>query len=231
MNQMNQIILEGRLTKEPEQRTFGDDGVRKGARLSLAVNRYYKNKDGEKEQETSYFDVEAYGPLAEKAAGAEKGKKIRVTGHAYQRTWKDESGKTHSRIVVLADAIDFERPGLLIGNLNQIILEGNLSEDTRQKAEGKKPAKFSIATNRSWEGNDGEWKNKATFIDVDAFGKEGEFASGLQKGQTVRVVGRLKQDRWIDGEGKNQAKISITAEHVEKKREISHKKDEPEVGR
>ena len=37
----------------------------------------------------------------------------------------------------------------------------------------------------------------------------------LQKGRGVRVVGRLKQDRWADQEGKNHDRVKIVAEHVE----------------
>ena len=37
----------------------------------------------------------------------------------------------------------------------------------------------------------------------------------LAKGRGVRVVGRLKQDRWTDQEGKNRSRIKIVAEHVE----------------
>jgi single-strand DNA-binding protein len=35
------------------------------------------------------------------------------------------------------------------------------------------------------------------------------------KGRGVRVVGRLKQERWQDGDGKAQSKIIIVAEHIE----------------
>ena len=37
----------------------------------------------------------------------------------------------------------------------------------------------------------------------------------LTKGRGVRIVGRLKQDRWEDQEGKTRAKVHIVAEHVE----------------
>ena len=40
-------------------------------------------------------------------------------------------------------------------------------------------------------------------------------AENLKKGRGVRVVGRLKQDRWTDPEGKSRSKVKIVAEHVE----------------
>jgi single-strand DNA-binding protein len=40
------------------------------------------------------------------------------------------------------------------------------------------------------------------------------------KGRSVRVVGRLKQERWNDTDGKARAKIAIIAEHVEFRPEV-----------
>ena len=54
------------------------------------------------------------------------------------------------------------------------------------------------------------------FFEVEAWGRLAE-ACGNQgrKGRGVRVVGRLKQDRWTGSDGKNHNKITIVAEHVE----------------
>jgi len=54
------------------------------------------------------------------------------------------------------------------------------------------------------------------FFDVEAWGKLAEACSNHgRKGRGVRVVGRLKQDRWVGTDGKNHAKVAIVAEHVE----------------
>ena len=230
MNQLNEVILEGNLVNAPLQTTFGDN--KKKCHLNLACNRYYKNREGETVQEASFFDVVAFGPLSEKVSMGEKGQKIRIEGHLKQQTWMDEVGKRHSKLIVIADKVDFEAPGRVINNTNNVILEGNLVKDPDQKiTDGdKRPAKFSIATNRSFRKGE-EWIQETSFIDVDAFGAAGKFASGLEKGQSIKIEGRLKQDRWKDGEGKTHSKISITADKVEKKRGISRKKEEPEMGR
>jgi single-strand DNA-binding protein len=47
----------------------------------------------------------------------------------------------------------------------------------------------------------------------------------LAKGRGVRVVGRLKQDRWEDPEGKTRSKVHIVAEHVEFKPRPAEKPD------
>ena len=48
----------------------------------------------------------------------------------------------------------------------------------------------------------------------------------LAKGRGVRVVGRLKQDRWEDPEGKTRSKVHIVAEHVEFKPRPAEKPEE-----
>jgi single-strand DNA-binding protein len=58
-------------------------------------------------------------------------------------------------------------------------------------------------------------ETEVSFFDIHAWGKLGETVSGKSKGQGVRVVGRLKQDRWIDQTGKQCSKVVIVAEHVE----------------
>ena len=230
MNQMNQVLLEGNLVAAPEQKEIGEG--RNVSHLSVAVNKFYKDKNGEKQQEVSYFDVDVFGSLSDKVSKAEKGQKIRVVGRLEQAQWKSAEGKNMSKLLVVAESIELERPGLVINNSSQIILEGNLTAAPEQKeiGEGRKVSKFTIASNKSYKKNE-EWVEKTSFIDVDAFGKTGEIASGIAKGKTVRIVGELKQNRWTDANGKNRSKISIVAEHIEKKREITKKDPGMDMGR
>jgi single-strand DNA-binding protein len=51
----------------------------------------------------------------------------------------------------------------------------------------------------------------------------------LKKGRGVRVVGRLKQDRWTDADGKPHSRVLIVAEHVEFKPQL--KKQDGEAGK
>ena len=65
------------------------------------------------------------------------------------------------------------------------------------------------------------------FFDIEAFGKLAESCQSQgHKGRGVRVVGRLKQDRWDGADGKQHSKISIVAEHAEFRPEF--KKDDAE---
>jgi len=59
-------------------------------------------------------------------------------------------------------------------------------------------------------------EKEVSFFDVETWAKLAEACNEKgKKGRGVRVVGRLKQDRWNDNEGKQRAKVVIVAEHVE----------------
>ena len=65
--------------------------------------------DAEAVNEASFFDVEAYNQVAEYCSKkATKGRGVRVVGRLKQDTWKDTSGKTASRIYVVAEHIEYK---------------------------------------------------------------------------------------------------------------------------
>lgn len=104
-----------------------------------------------------------------------------------------------------------------MNNLNSILLEGNLVRDPDLKAtpSGTPVCTFSVASNRWYKQND-QLEKEVSFFDVEAWSKLAQTCGDtLKKGRGVRVVGRLKQDRWNDGEGKAHNKVKIVAEHVE----------------
>ena len=81
----------------------------KKCNFTMGVNRYYKNRKNEDVNEASFFDVEAYNQLAEWCGKkATKGRGVRVVGRLKQDTWKDESGKSASRIYVVAEHIEYK---------------------------------------------------------------------------------------------------------------------------
>ncbi len=105
----------------------------------------------------------------------------------------------------------------MMNNLNSILIEGNLTKDPELAycSNGTPWCRFTVAVNRYYKQAD-ERKEEVSFIDVSAYGKAAEScAEYLKKGRGVRVVGRLKQDRWKDTDGKNRTKVYIVAEHVE----------------
>jgi len=100
--------ITGNLTRDPEITFIGDKGT-PCAKFSVAVSRGYKNQQtGEwVNQDPHYFDIVAYGPLAENVVNSfHQGERVLVSGRLEQQTWDDkETGKKRSRIVLNADDV------------------------------------------------------------------------------------------------------------------------------
>jgi len=105
-----------------------------------------------------------------------------------------------------------------MNSLNSILVEGNLvrDPDTKTLPSGNSVCDFTLATNRTYKNAQDAYEKEVSYFDVEAWSRLGTAcAQNLSKGRGVRVVGRLKQDRWLDTEGKQRAKVKIVAEHVE----------------
>jgi single-strand DNA-binding protein len=104
-----------------------------------------------------------------------------------------------------------------MNNLNSIIIEGNLVRDPllRSTPKGTQVCTISLASNR-YHKLDSGYDKEVSFFDVETWAKLAEqcYAKG-RKGRGVRVVGRLKQDRWTGSDGKARYKVFIVAEHIE----------------
>lgn len=98
-----------------------------------------------------------------------------------------------------------------MNNLNSIIIEGNLTRDPQLKTipNGNQVCSFAVASNRFYRQND-QTEKEVSFFEVETWSKLAQTCGEvLRKGRGVRVVGRLKQDRWEDADGKHQARIKI----------------------
>lgn len=107
MNQMNQLIIEGNVVREPEKKTtLNGTSI---CMISIACDMAYKNREGKVEKEVSFFDVDAFGALADKfEKNCVKGREMRIIGRLKQYKWKDETGKTHSRIGIVAEHAEWK---------------------------------------------------------------------------------------------------------------------------
>lgn len=109
--------------------------------------------------------------------------------------------------------------------LNSILIEGNVVRDPiiRETPRGSVVCNFSIASNRFYKQDD-EYEQETSFFEVESWAKLAEACGkNCGKGRGVRVVGRLKQDRWTGTDGKNYSKIKVVAEHVEFKPQFKTK--------
>lgn len=102
---VNQVIIMGNLTRDPELRqTPSGQSV---VSFSLALNRSYKDQSGEWQEATDYIDVSAWGPLAERVAQyMTKGRRCLVQGRLQSRSW-EQDGQKRSKVDVLANDVTF----------------------------------------------------------------------------------------------------------------------------
>jgi single-strand DNA-binding protein len=99
----NSITLVGNLTRDPELRfTTGGRGV---ASFGIAVSRRYQ-VNGEWQEQTSYFNIVAWGQLGENAASTlTKGMRVVVSGRLEQREYQNREGEKRTAIEINADEI------------------------------------------------------------------------------------------------------------------------------
>lgn len=227
-------MVEGNLTAKPELKTAANGNPY--VNISLGVNSSYKDKDGNWQKEVSFVDAQAFGKLASAIAEkGEQGKAVRLVGKLKQQRWMDKDGQQRSKIVISADTADLNPNinGSVPNQLNQTVIEGNIvaSPDTKTFANGGALSSFSIAVDDDYKDKDGNWQKNPSFIDVETWG-EGRakfLQEKAEKGKAVRIVGRLKQNRWEDAEGKKHSRLVLVADDIKlKTKEKAVEKQQPQ---
>lgn len=101
---LNKVVLIGRLTKDPEVRyTNANTPV---ASFTLAVNRNFKNKDGN--YDADFINIVAWRKLAELCSSSlHKGSLIAITGRIQTSSFEGKDGTRRYTTDVLADEIAF----------------------------------------------------------------------------------------------------------------------------
>ena len=101
-------------------------------------------------------------------------------------------------------------------SVNQVTLMGNLTRDPelRNTPNGQSVCSFSLALNRAYKDQSGEWKEATDYIDVVAWGPLGErVAQYLSKGRRALVQGRLQSRSW-EQDGQKRSKVEVLAADV-----------------
>jgi single-strand DNA-binding protein len=103
----NRVILAGNMTRDPEARALPSGQPL--TKFSLAVNRSYTTKEGEKREEVTYVDIESYGKQAEIIAKyCGKGSGILVEGRLKLDQWEDKkTNEKRSRLGVVLENFTF----------------------------------------------------------------------------------------------------------------------------
>ena len=107
MRGFSKAIITGNLTRDPELRTTPN-----GANVcsfSVAVNRTYRDSNGEQKEDVSFIDCSAWGKLGEMINQyAKKGSGVLVSGRLDQRSWEDKNtGQKRSRVEVVVEDFNF----------------------------------------------------------------------------------------------------------------------------
>ena len=101
--------------------------------------------------------------------------------------------------------------------INQVAVSGVLANEPeyRQLENGKARIHFSVAVNRSYRDDSGEWKQETTHVPVVAWDKLAEYvAERLQKGKAVFLTGRLKSRQYESSDG-SQSFLEIVARNIQ----------------
>ena len=127
---MNKVFLIGNLTRDPEFRET-PSGVPM-CRFTIAVNRNYKNADGERQ--TDFFNCTAWRVTAETISRyTKKGNKVAVTGSIELRDYEDNQGARRTAVDVIVQDCEMLTPR---DNSNGF---DDVADAPRQSAPKKKP--------------------------------------------------------------------------------------------
>lgn len=102
---INGVWLTGRLVRDPSVKPVNDNS--KKCSFSIAVG-HVSGKQERRREEVSFFDVEAWGGLAETIGKyCKKGQQISIKGELKQERWEGRDGSNKSRIVIKAERVQF----------------------------------------------------------------------------------------------------------------------------
>lgn len=101
---LNKVLVIGNLGKDPEMRyTPSGQAV---TNFTVATNRTWTDGDGQRREQTEWFNIVAWGKLAEIANQyLAKGRRVYVEGRLQTRSWEDAEGQKRYRTEVVANEL------------------------------------------------------------------------------------------------------------------------------
>lgn len=106
----------------------------------------------------------------------------------------------------------------MAGSVNKVFLMGNLTRDIEMRSlpSGMSVGNFGLAVNERYKDRDGNWQDRANFIDCEIFGNRADaMARYLSKGSPVFVEGKLRLDQWQDQQGNKRSKLKVVVDNFE----------------
>ena len=116
MRGFSKAIIVGNLTRDPELRSTPNGSS--VCSFSVAVNRTFRDSNGEQKEDVSFIDCSAWGKLGEMISQyAHKGSGVLVSGRLDQRSWDDKTtGQKRSRVEIVVEDFNFVGAGNREGN-------------------------------------------------------------------------------------------------------------------
>ena len=106
MANLNKVMLIGNLTRDPELRYLPNNTPVVG--IGMAVNRRWKSKDGDEQEETLFVDLESFGKQAEVVNQyLKKGDPLYAEGRLKLDQWEDKEGNKRSKMKVILEKFEF----------------------------------------------------------------------------------------------------------------------------
>ncbi|MBI1999539.1 MAG: single-stranded DNA-binding protein [Parcubacteria group bacterium] len=101
---LNKVFILGNLTRDPELRSLPSG--RAVTSFGVATNRVWRDQSGNKQDQTEFHNIVAFGRQAEIASQyLKKGSSVLVEGRLQTRSWDDQSGAKRYRTEIVADRI------------------------------------------------------------------------------------------------------------------------------
>jgi len=126
---VNKAIILGNLTRDPEQRAL-PSGIAVTS-FSVATNRIYKDKEGNKQEQTDFHNIVVFGRQAETSGQyLKKGQSVFVEGRIQTRSW-EQDGQKRYRTEIVADRVQF---GPKSGSISSTSNQGQAAPQEEQSA-------------------------------------------------------------------------------------------------
>ncbi len=106
MISLNRVLVAGNLTRDPELKVTASN--RKVTLMTLAINDFWKNQNGETVKKATFLTIVAWGPLAENCAKyLKKGRAVMVEGRIETDSYEDKNGKKRNITRINSSSVVF----------------------------------------------------------------------------------------------------------------------------
>ena len=135
---LNKVFVLGNLTRDPELRqTPSGQAV---CSFSIATNRFYTDSSGQKQQQTEFHNIVAWGRQAEIVNQyLRRGSPVLVEGRLQTRSWQDQQGAKHWRTEIIAERVQLGPKGT----------SGSPRDDSNQDRAARQNSRDSFGSSES----------------------------------------------------------------------------------